>query len=232
MSFDKDSNTITLDENSDFLVDSGVAFIHLLKETAFGNDVPIGQSKDWEVIENWLGCRGKNISSIEEEKIGKGWKAYLAIGIAPSFNLQEAFDFYSETYKKSGYSYKKDKPPKEVIEVFERMLASDDEIKVKKEHDWTEIKRKLEEFFEKNYPKKKLTFKQKISTLKKNTRTCIIASVFWFIWVLFRTSNDWEILGIYLDDWDEDMFIINVVLPIIIVWLAFKAYKWVTNAKK
>jgi hypothetical protein len=140
MAFDKNTNTITLDASSDFLVDSGVFFIHMLRKAALAGDAPTGQLKDWQVIEKWLGCLGGNITSVQEEKIGKGWKAYLAIGLAPSFKLQEAFDFYEKYYKDVGYSYKDDKPPTEVMDVFDRLLATDKEIGAKKNHGWTEEK--------------------------------------------------------------------------------------------
>lgn len=231
MAFDKDTNTIILDANSDFLVDAGVFFIHMLRKTALAGDAPTGQIEDWKVIENWLGCEDGNITSVEEEKIGKGWKAYLAIGLAPSFKLQEAFDFYEKQYKDSGYSFKDDKPPTEVMDVFDRLLATDKEIEAKKNYDWAEEKKKWEAVLKK-LPKKKLTFKQRISSLSKNSRIFIAGSIAWIVWVAFRTSDDWRILGIYLDEWDGDMFFANVGLPIVTVWLAFKAYKWISGASK
>lgn len=94
MAFDKDTNIITLDENSDFLVDSGVFFINMLRQTSQEENAPDKLIKDWRVIENWLGCENNEITSKEEEKIGNGWKAYLAIGLAPSFKLQPAFDHF------------------------------------------------------------------------------------------------------------------------------------------
>ena len=231
MSFDKDTNTITLDENSDFLVDSGVFFINMLRQTSLAENAPDELVKDWQIIENWLGCENREITSTEEEKIGKGWKSYLAIGLAPSFKLQPAFDHYSKQYKESGFSFKEDKPPTEVMDVFDRLLATDKELSAKRTHDWDAEKKKLEAVFKK-FPKKKLTSKQRMSALSKNTRIFMAASLAWFIWVIFRTSDDWEILGIYLDDWDEDMFFANSVLPILIAWLAFKTYKWISSANK
>ncbi|MFT6910512.1 MAG: hypothetical protein ACJAS1_007241 [Oleiphilaceae bacterium] len=231
MSFDKDTNTITLDANSDFLVDSGVFFIHMLRKTALAADAPTKRLDDWKVIENWLDCKGGNITTVEEEKIGKGWKAYLAIGLAPSFKLQEAFDSYSKRYKEFNYSFKDDKPPTEVMDVFDKLLATDKEITAKKNHDWTEEKKKWEAVLNKS-PKKKRTFKQRLSSLSKNSRVSIAGSAAWFVWVVFRSSDDWEVLGIYLDNWDEDMFFVNFALPILGVWLAFKTYKWVAGASK
>ena len=231
MSFDKDTNTITLDENSDFLVDSGVFFINMLQQTSVAENAPSELVNDWQIIENWLGCKNRKITSTEEEKIGKGWKSYLAIGLAPSFKLQPAFDHFSKQYKDSGFSFKEDKPPTEVMDVFDRLLATDEELSVKRKHDWSEEKKKFESILNK-LPKKRLTFKQKVSSLSKKTRIFIATSVAWFVWVVFRTTDDWEILGIYLDEWDEDMFFANVALPILLVWLVFKTYKWVSSAQK
>lgn len=231
MSFNKDTNTITLDKNSDFLVDSGVFFIHILKKTSLSGDSPSELNSDWKVIENWLDLNSSNITPEAEAKIGKAWKAYLAIGLAPSFKLQEAFNHYSEQYKKSDYSFKNDKPPTEVMDVFDRLLATDQEISSKREHDWAEEKKKIEAVF-KQLPKKKLTLKQRIHSLSKNSRIIVASSVAWFVLVSFRTIDDWEILGVYLDDWDEDMFFANLFLPIIISIMALKTYKWVVGAKK
>lgn len=91
MSFDKDTNTITLDDDSDFLVDSGLFFINMLRQTSQAENAPSGLVKDWKTIEKWLECQNSEITSIEEEKIGKAWKAYLAIGLAPSFKVLRRF---------------------------------------------------------------------------------------------------------------------------------------------
>jgi hypothetical protein len=231
MSFDKNTNTntITLDEKSDFLVDTGVFFMHVLRQESQAENASDKLIKDWRVIENWLGCKNSEITFKEEAKIGIGWKAYLAIGLAPSFELQPAFDHYSKQYKDSGYSFKEDKPPAEVMDVFDRSLAKDEELSIKRKYDEDTLKNKLKAILKK-LPKKKLTFKQRLSTLSKNTRMFFAVSVSWCVWVVFRTSNYWEILGIDLDRWDSDMFFANVTIPILIVWLSFKAYKWINGS--
>ena len=117
------------------------------------------------------------------------------------------------------------------MDVFDRLLATDQEISAKREYDWAEEKKKLEAVFKKS-PKKKLTLKQKINSISKNSRIIIASSLVWFVWVLFRTTDDWEMLGMYLDDWDGDMFFANVFLPIIILTIALKTYKWIADAKK
>lgn len=117
------------------------------------------------------------------------------------------------------------------MDVFDRLLATDKELSIKQKHDWDAEKKKFEAILKK-LPKKRLTLKQKLSALPKNTRMFVAASVSWFVWVVFRTMDDWKILGIYLDDWDEDMFFANAAIPILIVWLSFKIYKWINGAHK
>lgn len=75
MSFDKETNTITLDNNSDFLVDSGLFFINMLRQTSQVENAPSGLVKDWEVIEKWLECKNREITAIEEKRIGKALRA-------------------------------------------------------------------------------------------------------------------------------------------------------------
>ena len=233
MSFDKDTNTITLDDNSDFLVDSGVLFIQMLVKASQIKNAPSRLQNDKLIVESWLNCKAENITSVEQDKIEKGWKAYIAIGLAPSMKLKKTFHHFSKQYKDEGYLFEDDAPPSKVTGVFDRMLATDEEITIKRNHDWGGEKNRLKmEAAVKNFSKRNLTFKQKLSTLSKETRIIVCSSVICFSWVVLRTADDWEILGIYLDDWEEDMFFINTGLPILVVWVAFQMYKWITSSSK
>lgn len=51
------------------------------------------------------------------------------------------------------------------------------------------------------------------SRLSDKTKKIIVAFMLWFVWVWFRTSGGYEIVGIYFDAWDEDMFWVNFFLP-------------------
>ncbi len=43
-----------------------------------------GICKDWATIRLWLGDCNSELMADHLEKIGKAWRAYLAIGLAPS----------------------------------------------------------------------------------------------------------------------------------------------------
>ena len=138
MTYDRKSRTINLDPGSDFMADSGVLFITMLRDLAKDPSAKQSARNDWKVIEEWLGCEGRELTPEDDEKIGKSWRAYLAIGVAPSHDLQPAYDQISKDYKASGQYDPKDKPPESVMDVFDRLQATEDEIKRKKSWDWSE----------------------------------------------------------------------------------------------
>ncbi|MBN4050647.1 hypothetical protein JYU13_00920 [Gammaproteobacteria bacterium AH-315-M22] len=135
MTYDSDTNTSYLEENSDFGVDSGIFFVHTYRKITQEEEPPIRIVNDWKILEGWLDCSERKISKHDEEKIGKAWKAYLAIGLAPSFKLQGVFDTLSKQYKDAGYSFKVDKAPTKVMDVFDRMLATKEDVEKKRKHD-------------------------------------------------------------------------------------------------
>jgi len=230
LAFNSKTNTIIVDDNSDFLVDSGLFFIHQMRKMAMEENPPARVLSDWKVIEEWLGCSGNQLSKEHEATISKAWKAYIAIGLAPSFELQEAFDSFSKQYLEAGYSYKEDKAPTEVMNVFDRLLATAEQLSAKRKHDWAEEKKRLEGALK--GLKKKPSMKRRLTLLSKNTRMFVVAAVTWFVWVIFRTSDNYELFGIDFDRWDDDMFLVNVLLPIGLAFIVFKAFKWITSATK
>ncbi len=231
MSYSKENNTINMDGKSDFLVDSGVFFVHMIRELSLSENGKKSTRKDWCTLKNWLGCKENQLTPIEDEKVGVAWKAYLSIGSAPSFKLQNAFTKYSEQYKSSGYCFKKDKPPEEIFGVFDRLLATDEEISDKRAYEYAELGKKLDKVIKK-LPKKKLTLNQKLNSLSKSSRVFISASIAWCVFVVIRTTNDSRFLGFYFDSWDADMFLENLFLPVIFSLFFIKAYKWVVGARK
>jgi hypothetical protein len=135
MTYDRERNVITVGENSDFLEDSGVYFLYMMKKIVEESSTATAlQIRDFGKIKKWLGCEGRDITKLDEEKMAKAWKAYLAMGKAPSITLQPTFDYFSEKYKNEGYSPIADRAPSSVYGVFMRMMASDDEIKLKREY--------------------------------------------------------------------------------------------------
>lgn len=231
MAYDNRTNTITVGDNSDFLVDSGAFHINLLRTLAEENDPSPQMLNDWRVIEKWLQCTGRPLNHKDNEKIGRAWRAYIAIGVAPSDKLQISFSTLSDNYKQQGLSFISDKPPTEVMDVFDRLMATDDEIKKKRPRDHEVEKKKIETMLKKS-PSTKI-IKSWLETLSKNKRIFIAFVIAWAAWVIVRTSGHYYgILGVELDRWDEEMFLVNLVLPPAFVWAAYSIFNWIKRAEK
>lgn len=136
VTYKSDDNTIIIDEGSDFSADLGVFYIHTLKQMANEKDATTELKSLWNVIETWLDCKNRELSKNDDNKIAKAWKAYYAIGNSPSLELQPAFDMYSKKYREEGYCYSSDKAPSEVMDVFDKLMATDEQIEAKRKSDF------------------------------------------------------------------------------------------------
>ena len=135
---------ISLTDETDFLLKSGLHFVGELKQDAATPSSPESVKRDWQILASWLGHDTGPISSVQCDKIKSAWAAYLAIGLAPSFKLQSSFDNFSEQLKSSGVG----KAPTEVMDVFDRLLATDEEIESKRLFDWASEKKRITPIFE------------------------------------------------------------------------------------
>jgi len=182
MAYDRKTHTITVGKESDFLVDSGIAFIDELKIDSQHRNATPSLVNDWKIIEEWLGCSGRELNNEDNDKIGKAWRAYLAIGLAPSERLQPVFTHLSNQYRKDGRSYQLDKPPTKVMDVFDRLLARDDEIEKKRKHDLSSERKKLESILNKSgMPKRGISWWR---NRRKGFRKWAFGSVVWIVLVL------------------------------------------------
>ena len=77
----------------------------------------------WNTLSTGLELGGGEPGPSELERIGKAWKSYLAMGKAPSVAWVRQFRTFARDCKLAGYDFKRDKPPAEVIAVFDRMLG-------------------------------------------------------------------------------------------------------------
>lgn len=133
MTFDPKTSTISIGPNSDFLADSGEMYITELRQDAAHAEAPTSIKNDWETIRQWLGCVDGELTAANSAKISDAWKAYYAIGLAPSLQLQAVFDEISRQYRHRGTSF--DRPPTNVMDVFDRLMANDGDIAAKRAHD-------------------------------------------------------------------------------------------------
>ena len=202
MTYNSKTQTITVGPNSDFLSDSGTFFINVLRDLAKTPSAPQSIEKDWSVIEEWLGCAGRELNQQDIEKIGKAWRAYYAIGVAPSHALQKQFDDFSAKYKAEGKCFDADKAPTQVMDAFDRMLATDAQIKAKQSADWAAEKAKFSEIYNKFPIKPKTSWWRRQS---RAFRAWVFLSVAWAAAALFYISvfdpfeiGDWK----YADEKD------------------------------
>jgi hypothetical protein len=143
MSYDSKTGTINSGPESDFLAHSGAHFVNALRRLSQDSTTPPQVKSDWKILEDWLGCIGRAPTDGDNERIRKAWCAYFAIGVAPSHELQPVFDSFSDKHKASGQPYTSDKPPENVMDVFDRLLASDADIKKKQADDIAAEKKKF-----------------------------------------------------------------------------------------
>jgi hypothetical protein len=115
------------------MANAGVFYVGMLRELAQDAKAPGGTRKDWETLRAWLGNQDNELSAMDTDQISKAWRAYLAIGLAPSHELQPVFDSVRGRFNIA--EAKRDRPPVEIIRVFDRLLASDDQIKAKRASD-------------------------------------------------------------------------------------------------
>lgn len=132
--------------------------------------------KDWSVIEEWLGCAGRELNQKDIDKIEKAWRAYYAIGVAPSHSLQKQFDDFSAKYKAGGKFFDSDKAPTPVMDVFDRLLATDSQIKAKQSADWAAERAKFSEIYNNSLTKPKTSWWRRQS---REFRAWIFISVAW-----------------------------------------------------
>ena len=106
--------------------------IQVMQRVAMSEGASQRLKENWSTIDKWLGLDGSEMGQTDLARVAKAMKAYFAIGIAPSNKLQPVFDELSREYKSEGYDFKPDTPPVSVLNSFDGILATDEEIKVKR----------------------------------------------------------------------------------------------------
>ena len=113
-------------------VDAGVFYVKTLADMANKPNAAVSARADWMVIRSWLGAQGSALTPDELDRFRLGWKAYIAQGVAPSLKLKRTFETISRTLRVSDPDCHQHKPPIVVMDAFDRLLASDAEIREKR----------------------------------------------------------------------------------------------------
>lgn len=210
----------------DFLAGLGFQMVCLIKTLSKESNAPLEIAKDWKILEEWLGCEGRELNQQDKDRIGRAYKSYYAIGIAPSLGLQSSFDQYKQQAKLEKWEIVA--IPSVVRDVFDRSLATDKEIEIKKAAEHHRLNQLVEQNRkhhadnpEKNCPSVKKVFRN------KKTRVSAVALSIWVSYVVFRTIDNHEALGIELSRWDSDSFWLNLLLPPVAIVAGIFLRKWI-----
>lgn len=200
----------------DFLVSQAVEWIEQLAEDASDCEAPLQIINDWSIIADITGSTGHKLSENGKEIIKKYFLGYLALGDAPSLELQKTFDYFRVRFENSENIYL---PPKKLIEVFHRLFATDIEIEKKRRASMAASA------FIKNLNKREA----EILRQKQNQTKRKLLARFIFLnvaWVLVVLSGIWvageNLSDMYSDDQNRVMFV--CALPMI-VWIGWRLYR-------
>lgn len=122
----------------------GVFFVDTLRKVAHEKNVKLHLVEDWRILAEWLNSDGSALSAAQSQRVLYAWRAYVAIGLAPSVKMQEAFDTLGRLYLQQYPDCKGDKPPTNVMDVFDRLIATDKEIAEKRASDLAAERAKFE----------------------------------------------------------------------------------------
>ncbi|WP_277300518.1 hypothetical protein [Veillonella montpellierensis] len=118
---------------STFVHESGHVFLEDLRMLANMEGAPREVVRDWEAIKKWTGYQegaDANTNRAAHERFAQGFEAYVRDGSAPTKSLQRAFrqfaTWLTKLYQK--LSMLGGLPPKEIREVMDRMLATEQDI--------------------------------------------------------------------------------------------------------
>lgn len=213
MGFDYKTNTVKLETSNpdEFPIETIIFYTRILGN--FAKD-PAAKSqiiRDAETLTIWLREDITNLSADAQKKLKTAYLAYLSLGRAPSYSQKALFEqFANKQDAKERVQYK---PPTEILSIFDRMLASDAEIKEKRAADHKAHSEKLSQIAAAaRIVNSSSQLKAKTETLSKWWNKYILLCVLWVAWVYVRTATEFELLGYYFDEWDKDMFLINALI--------------------
>ena len=190
MSFNAKTRTITLGQHPEFFADSGSAFLAELKADALTPGGAPSLACDWTVVEKWLGCEGRELSQSDYERFGLVFRSYLARGVAPSVALEPTFRKISQLAKSEARQNLPPVPPA-LIPVFDRMLASDEDIQQKRVHDAIQLGAAMKSLGSQTPPPRPtgpLTVASPSSSVALNWVPVVVAMVM----LLMATGADWH----------------------------------------
>ena len=200
----------------------GIRSLLELMDDAALESCPDGVREDWKTVAKWINYSGGEMNQDQRAKIARGWSAYLAFGLAPSIALQENFNHFAKVLRGNEFPL----PPKQIINVFDRLLASDDNIQEKHAADIQAERLRMKTVFESATTKQQNWWR----ALDPKTRAWIFATIVW-IMAVFAYSylfdpfdvGGWDDIG----DEEYHRLIAVASLPIFIGLVCHAYRRWV-----
>lgn len=94
------------------------------------------------------------------------------------------------------------------------------------------VERQIAKDFPEKFKPVKPTIKDRLHNLPKSVKAGVVGMVIWTVFVIYRTADSHELLGMDLDRWDNDSFLMNWLgVPVIVLALAYAA-RWVMKERK
>ena len=118
-------------DKSTFMHEMGHVFFDDIKTLAEMENAPQQVKDDWQALKEWSGWNdNETINTDAHEKFARGFEAYLREGEAPTKFLERTFRRFSKWLSAiyRAVSRLGGLPPKEIREVMDRMLASQEDI--------------------------------------------------------------------------------------------------------
>lgn len=216
--------TINFTDEADLLRQSGMMFLSELRAVGSSPEAPEGMRKDWTIVAEWLEHTSGDLTSQQSEKLEKAWIAYLAIGLAPSVELQSAFQHYSEQFPDQN---KADRAPTAVMNVFDRLLATDAQIKLKRTSDLKAVEERFRPHFDKLRTEAKSSWWRQQPPMVRNwIFGATVWAAFMLVYAFFFDPFDvggWK----YMDDLETTQLALIALAPVAAGVVAFVYRKWV-----
>ena len=215
--------TIAFQDEADFLVQSGLTFLDELKSEGTRPGAPEGIRRDWETVANWIGYSSGNLTTEQTHKLEQGWAAYLAIGLAPSLELQSAFSLFSEQI---GEIDKAHRAPTEIMDIFDRLLATDDKIRAKRAIDRQEELARLRPLFDGIKSGRQSWWRRQSQGFRKWAFCSIVWAAFIFIYARFFDPFDtggWR----YMSESENTQFLLLLFAPVAAGTALYVYNRWV-----
>lgn len=129
----KDGRSYTL---STFLHETGHLFLELMRTVAADEQAPAEVAQIWDDALNWFGLTREQWDAMDldakrpyHERWAEAFEAYLMEGKAPSLSLREAFQAFKAWLKRIyNEMFARERLDPQIRDVFDRMLATDQEI--------------------------------------------------------------------------------------------------------